>query len=263
MRNLLRLGIIAAGAALAGLAFAGTANADPATWSANPGSTIVDSSTVTLTADPAGANTSVETTDLGVTLMGDTTATFTYQLADGATCAAGAPRVYLVVNGTNVNSWDQRQPAGTQCGDAGVVTFTVPAGTITAAGVVYDNGDTAGTVTVSDLTIGDQPVKFCAPPADDTSTPPSSSSADTSTPPATTSSPPASHSGGMQPIADTSSAPPASLAGDQPAAASSELANTGAGSVGALAGIGAALVLVGVSTAYAGRRRARRARHTA
>lgn len=144
-------------------------------WVANDGATIVSSSTVKLT----GGNTSVEAADLNLTVAADTVVEFAYTLADGAVCNGGAPRVFMVVGGVNVNSWDQNIPDGVTAACAGA--FKLPAGEVGAAGVVYDNG-TPGTVTVTGLKVGGVAVDFKATTGEpDPTTSPSESASPTPT----------------------------------------------------------------------------------
>lgn len=129
-------------------------------WSANGESTIVDHNTVRLQGD----NTSVETAALGVNVDADAEISFQYKLLDGAECVGGAPRVFLVINDINTNSWDQLQPTGEQCGTDGLVTFVAGnAGLVTTAGIVYDNG-AGGAVEVSNLTVAGELVLFADQP---------------------------------------------------------------------------------------------------
>ena len=108
--------------------------------------------TATLTIGAGGA-TSVESPNLNVAVQAGDVISFKYVLSGGATCAAGAPRVFVEIGGAFPNSWDQNIGAGTQCGTGGVVTFTAPTnGRIGQAGFVYDNG-IAGTVTFSEFKI--------------------------------------------------------------------------------------------------------------
>lgn len=169
--KLSRWAAVAVGVAAA-LAVAAPAAADyVADWSANGESAVIDHDTVRL----QGGNTSVETGNLGINVNDGEVVSFTYTLHDGAECVGGAPRVFVIANGTITNSWDQLQPAGEQCGvDNGdgsfTVTFTVGnAGLITQAGIVFDNGG-AGYVEVSGLSIGEQVVLFAAKP-EETTTP--------------------------------------------------------------------------------------------
>lgn len=124
---------------------------------------VVSPTTVHLEADaddPDSKGTSVETLDLNLAVQAQQEISFRYELRDGATCAGGAPRVFVEISGTFVNSWDQLQPSGQQCGTDGLVTFVATEnGEIGAAGVVYDSG-AGGAVRVSDLTVGGQAVLF-------------------------------------------------------------------------------------------------------
>jgi hypothetical protein len=131
-------------------------------WEANAGSSIVSESSATLT----GGNTSVEIENLNKFVQAGTTISFTVQFGANAFCVAGAPRVFVEVNGTVYNSFDQATPCandtapGAANNTNGTIDFTVPVnGRIGAAGLVWDNGN-AGTVTISNLKIGAEPVKF-------------------------------------------------------------------------------------------------------
>ena len=137
-------------------------------WKANAGSTIVNATTVTLTkatSTTTGA-TSVEIGNLNVPVQANDVVSFEYTLDDGAACAAGAPRVFIELEGKFSNSWDQNIAAGTQCGTDpagsvdGLVTFKAPTnGRIGQAGVVFDDGP-AGAITVTNLTVDGQKVRF-------------------------------------------------------------------------------------------------------
>jgi LPXTG-motif cell wall-anchored protein len=146
--------------ALLGLGGAQAAQAiEVAEWEANPGSTI-ESETSVLLAGPAP--TSVETLDLDFPIQAGHVVTFDYELLDGAVCSAGAPRVFLEVGGTYYNTWDLN-PA--QCGNGdNTVTYTFPVnGRVGAAGVVFDNVASPGSVRVSNLTIDGHLIPFLAP----------------------------------------------------------------------------------------------------
>ncbi|MFC0504901.1 LPXTG cell wall anchor domain-containing protein [Micromonospora costi] len=161
MRTLKIVGAAVGAFVLSSLALAGPAQAAPgdAVWTANGDSSITSKHSVTL----VGNNTSVEATNLGVDVEAGDAVSFSIALADGAACSGGAPRVFVVVNGINTNSWDQNIAASTQCGAEGTITFKIPAaGTIRQAGVVYDNLAAPGTVVVSDLRIAGELVDFQA-----------------------------------------------------------------------------------------------------
>lgn len=148
--------------AIAVLGAPGMANAttapDPG-WQANPGSQIVTDNEVMLAAKD-DANTSVENTWLGIPVEVGTPISFAVDLRRGAECVGGAPRVFITVDGTTTNSWDQNLANNAQCGTDGKVTFTAEkAGVIGQAGIVFDNGRT-GVVRVKDLTVGDVKVHF-------------------------------------------------------------------------------------------------------
>jgi len=135
------------------------AAADPGDriWSpVNDAASIENENTVRLT----GGMTSVEAANLGMTVEAGTEVSFTPDLGAGVTCGGGAPRVFVQVAETVYNSFDGNP---NQCGGPdGVVRFTIPtSGTITYAGVVFDNGQ-QGEVKISDLTIGEEKVNFLA-----------------------------------------------------------------------------------------------------
>ncbi|HEX2174640.1 MAG TPA: hypothetical protein VHG70_01910 [Nocardioidaceae bacterium] len=142
----------------------GTANTN---WAANNGSTIVDANTVTLTKSATDSSdaTSVEIANLDIPVQAGDKVTFDYALSDGALCTAGAPRVFVETQSVFTDSWTENIGALTQCGvDNGdgtfTVSFNVPAnGRIGQAGVVYDDGS-AGTITVTNLTVAGNAVSF-------------------------------------------------------------------------------------------------------
>lgn len=184
-------------------------------WSANGESSIVDHDTVRL----QGANTSVETPALGINVDTGAEISFQYELLDGAQCVGGAPRVFVVINGVNTNSWDQLQPTGEQCGTDGLVTFTAGnAGLITTAGIVYDNS-AGGAVEVSYLTVAGQQVLFADEPEPSPSptaepTPEPSPSATASPEPTSSESPAAGSAGGKPGLPQTGFTPvPLALGG--------------------------------------------------
>jgi hypothetical protein len=135
-----------------------------ADWSANADSAILNETMVKL----AGGNTSVETGNLNINVDAGDEISFHYDLRDGAVCAAGAPRVFVIVNGINSNSWDGNPG---QCGTDGTVTFQVSnSGLITQAGVVFDQVGSyvdGSSVVVSDLTVDGELVHFLNPPPPD------------------------------------------------------------------------------------------------
>ncbi len=134
-----------------------------AEWTPNEGAEIIDENTVSLTIEEGGA-TSIETKNLNVPVQAGDVISFDIELQNGATCTAGAPRMFVEIGGTFTNSFDDQTgcagdtpPSNTQ---DGTVTFTVPSnGRIGEAGFVYDNG-VAGTVEISNVTIDGNPVEF-------------------------------------------------------------------------------------------------------
>lgn len=127
-------------------------------WAANAGSTITGEHTATLT----GGNTSVETTAAfkGFDVGAGEVLSLSYALEGGATCIGGAPRVFATVGGVTVNSWDQHIGDGVDAACAGDVTL--PAGKLTAIGVVWDNGQKDGAVKVTGLSLGERSFDFKA-----------------------------------------------------------------------------------------------------
>ena len=117
------------------------------------GTASFDSATNTVTATgtgPDSAGSSVQcTTSIPVT-EGDTISA-DYVFAPGtATCGGGVPRLYVLIDGTYYNTFDDNPNT---C-EAGTTELVLPvSGTVTEVGFVYDRGD-AGTVTYSNATIG-------------------------------------------------------------------------------------------------------------
>jgi hypothetical protein len=134
-----------------------------ATWTTNPGTTVSDDGVVTL--DSAAGPTSYETTDLGTTIEQGAEITFDF----AGPCLAGAPRMYIKVDGAYYNTFDGNSTG--DCGElvgngtatSGTVSYTYPGptGTITEAGLVNDNG-TPSVLTISNVTIGGVEVIFTA-----------------------------------------------------------------------------------------------------
>lgn len=154
-------------------------------WHANASSTINADGSLTMT----GGNTSVETTEEwpGMDVEAGTMLGLAYTLGDGATCIGGAPRVFATVDGVTVNSWDQG--IGTSVEEACKAVVTLPAGKVTALGVVWDNGQ-EGTITVKGLTGQDFNATVGEPdpePSDSDSPSPSPSASDSPSPTPTTS----------------------------------------------------------------------------
>lgn len=129
-------------------------------WVANPGSEVVNASTVRLFDAP----TSVEVQNLNLPVQAGQVIEFTYRLAGGATYGGGSPRVFVEMQGDYINTFDgPGDPAaapGVDNGDGTFTkTFTIPKnGRIGQAGVVKDSG--VGSVTVTDLRIAGQAIAF-------------------------------------------------------------------------------------------------------
>ena len=130
---------------------------EDATWTANGASSFAGY-TVTLV-DGTAAGTSVEGTGFNHPVQAGDMISFEFSLKDGADCNGGAPRMFVTIDGTTTNSWDQNIDAGEQCGEpTGEVVFTAPGGgTITDVGFVYDNGN-PGTVYITDVLVDGLPV---------------------------------------------------------------------------------------------------------
>src|SRR5690606_2313669 len=92
-------GTMLTGALLAVPASAQTEHIAASAWSADVDAFIVDATTVEL----RGANTSVETTNLDFPVQAHHKIKFTYELLDGAVCGAGAPRVFVEIDGDYIN----------------------------------------------------------------------------------------------------------------------------------------------------------------
>lgn len=147
------------------------AAAQKPTATASQGSTVTGPNAATLGDGTTAAATSVEAHGLAIPVTTKAnTVTFTYKLGTGASCTAGAPRAFVTVGGNTFNSFDESTVTGvttaTQCGtpvkdttDTFNVSFTVPAGTATDAGIVFDNGQTAQ-ITVSDFVVAGQQINF-------------------------------------------------------------------------------------------------------
>lgn len=183
--------VVVLGLALAAGPVSATPTPGELVWKAqNGGAKALSPSVVRL----QNGNTSLEAEDLGVEVIVGTPVSFKYVLEDGATCGAGAPRVFFKVGANYYNSFDGNPD---QCGnDQEIVTFKIPtAGKITHAGVVYDSGQ-QGTIKVKNLTIAGIVMDFQAtvptPPTEEPTATPTTSPpvAPTTTPPVTPSTEP-------------------------------------------------------------------------
>lgn len=182
--------------------------AGAAYWKANGDSQITGEHNAVL----VGGNTSVETTEAwpGLTVEAGT-ATFQYQLESGALCTGGAPRMFATVGGTTVNSWDGNPEAcGSEPDTDGwrTVSVSLPAGKVTALGLVYDNGGT-GEVRVKALTVAGAALDFTATEAEPSPTPTTSESASPSPSASESPSPSPSQSSSTNPQPSESSSAPA------------------------------------------------------
>lgn len=144
----------------------GAAGAQAATWHANPGASY-DPSTGTVTLDSTNGPTSYETENAGVQINTGDQIRFDYT----GPCHAGAPRVYIRVNGTTeYNTFDDPDTTGcnvtNQANDSGgtvVATYDGPSGTIDRLYLVNDSG-TPSVNTIRNLTIGTTVVPLGPPP---------------------------------------------------------------------------------------------------
>lgn len=130
-------------------------------WVANPGSEVVDAHTLRLTTGNGTDATSVEVENLNLAVQAGETLSFTYRLSAGAAYGAGAPRVFVEMQGVYFNTFDgDPSDAGVDNGDGTFTkTVTLPKnGRIGQAGVVKDAG--VGTITITDLTIDGDVLAF-------------------------------------------------------------------------------------------------------
>lgn len=132
-----------------------------ATWNANPGASVSDEGVVTL--DSTNGPTSYETANLGMPIESGDLITFDFE----GPCLAGAPRLYINVDGSYYNTFDnnaagdcgQLSGNGTETDGTVEYTYTGPSGTIMDAGLVNDNG-TPSVITIDNLLIGGTEVIF-------------------------------------------------------------------------------------------------------
>lgn len=133
-----------------------------ASWTANPGASVSDDGVITL--DSTSGPTSYETSNLGMAIESGDTLSFDFS----GLCRAGAPRMYIKVDGTYYNTFNNN--AAGDCGqlvnNGTVVTdgtveylYSGPSGVITEAGLVNDSG-TPSIVIIDDVRIGDTEVVF-------------------------------------------------------------------------------------------------------
>lgn len=115
-------------------------------------------------APPAGSSLECDT---NVAVTAGDTLTFTYDLT-GATCGGGVPRLFLLIDGTYYNTFDNAEgPLPGACGTGGAigeatqgtVTYTIPVtGTVDQIGLVYDFA--SGSVEYSNVTLDGQALNF-------------------------------------------------------------------------------------------------------
>lgn len=130
-------------------------------WEAKAGATILSDRSARLSNVGTPAGSSVEIVDLNLPVQSTKRASFTYLLFDGATYSAGSPRLFLEINGTFVNSFDNDpSKPGVDNGDGSFTkTFDIPLnGRIGAAGLVVDSG--LGSVVISNVTIDGRVLDF-------------------------------------------------------------------------------------------------------
>lgn len=135
-------------------------------WSPAAASVIVDATTLRLTKPDGDTSTSAETANIGLVVTADTEITVDYSLDADADTAAGAVRLFYY--DTPDADTLGVAPAGFVAADgSGTMSLPVPAGTaIGTLGLVYDaSNSSAGTVTFTDLRVGDTPILFVAPAA--------------------------------------------------------------------------------------------------
>jgi len=136
-------------------------------WHAGPGATVVDENTVRLSNEGTPEGSSLQIENLNMPVQAGDEVSFTYALADGAVYGGGVPRVFLEIDGKYFNTFDGGPFGGIDPNEPGAdnddgtftKTVTIPVnGRVGQAGVVVDSGE--GTVTVSDLIVSDNPIKF-------------------------------------------------------------------------------------------------------
>lgn len=138
----------------------GTGDPYPGAWvpgleAPSENSEITGQHTATLKWPDEGPNlgTSIETLNLGLDVEPGAEVSVSFELVGPAECSLGAPRVFVIVSGTQYNSDDN-------CNGS----LTIPdGGTIGHAGISYDNG-VKGKVRVSDLVIDGHEVSFLPEP---------------------------------------------------------------------------------------------------
>lgn len=130
-------------------------------WQAGPGATILSDRSARLSNPNTPAGSSVEIANLNLAVQAGQKVQFTYELLDGATYAAGSPRVFLEINGTYINSFDNDPSRpGVDNGD-GTFTkiFDIPLnGRVGNAGIVVDSG--VGSVVVTNLIVEGRILQF-------------------------------------------------------------------------------------------------------
>ncbi len=129
---------------------------------ANPNAVVLDA------ADQGYSYASIKNLDLYV--EADAHIQYTYRLTDGATAAAGSPRLKVVINGVSYSSVNQINPDyghdngdGTYTVDAVMTVLTDnsqghnPRGTITRASLIHEG---IGSVEFTSVSIDGQPISF-------------------------------------------------------------------------------------------------------
>ena len=124
----------------------------------------VTADTVTLVQDgrdTATAGTSAETSNLGIEVQAGDTITVDYALADGASPAAGAVRLFIYYS-TDADTWNTApDQVAIADADSGTLSITATGGTIGTAGVVYDTSNpSTGEATFTGFTVAGEAVPF-------------------------------------------------------------------------------------------------------
>jgi LPXTG-motif cell wall-anchored protein len=144
-------------------------------------SEIVDESTAVVTWSIGGTSTggsSIETANLGAAVTTGDTITVDYAMSETALPLSGGARLFVYYEADADTLTEAPDQVAIADATSGTLTITADRdGTIGTAGVVYDSsGSAPGTVTYTDLAIGDAPVSFLpepiAPPAEPTATNP-------------------------------------------------------------------------------------------
>jgi len=143
-------------------------------WDPADESTIIDEFTVVLEKPSGNIGTSIETTDLNLTVDVDTEMIVQYSLSAGASFDAGAIRMFYYDSPDQNTILDVPTDSVAAGGPEGSLIINVPAyTTIGTMGLTYDaSNNSAGNVTFANLYVGDVAILFLEPAAPPTTAPP-------------------------------------------------------------------------------------------